>query len=358
MVVLDIKDANLLLVPAERADIIIDFSQYEPGSIIILYNDAPAANPAFDVRYDYFTGCTDQIAAGGAPTTLPGYGSNTRTIMQFRVVARPGGPSPPLDVANLTTEIGKAYVASQDPPLIPQSDYASLYGGVLGDPSLYVDNKVYVEDNFLTFKNINVSATAVADVVDGKVIAAIMTNGGSDYIPQTTTVRIDPPPSGQGVQATATPLFGTGTLQSVTVTNPGSGYHLVPATVNGITGANNAPVTLQTTANVNLSNGSISSINLPAPVYIYNTLPTVTIAAPIDKVNGVQATAIVVLGANRRISGFTITKSGSGYLPLLSLDGAYGSEAQASAILSYDPATKKNAVVGVSNNKLTNKTNK
>ena len=84
---LNVTDHTLLLGPAERADVIVDFSQVPAGSKLILYNDAPAPVPAFDPRYDYYTGDPDQTATGGAPTTLPGYGPNTRTIMQFQVQA-------------------------------------------------------------------------------------------------------------------------------------------------------------------------------------------------------------------------------------------------------------------------------
>ena len=49
--------------------------------------------PAFDSRYDYFTGDQDQVMTGGAPTTLPGYGPNTRTVMQIQVAGRPA-PAP------------------------------------------------------------------------------------------------------------------------------------------------------------------------------------------------------------------------------------------------------------------------
>jgi len=71
--------------PAERADVIIDFSQVPAGSKLILYNDGPAPTPGFDPRYDYYTGNPDFTSTGGAPTTLAGYGPNTRTIMQFQV---------------------------------------------------------------------------------------------------------------------------------------------------------------------------------------------------------------------------------------------------------------------------------
>jgi spore coat protein A len=69
----------LLLAPAERADLIIDFSQVPAGSKLILYSDAPAPFPGGDALNDYIT-----------PTTGP----NTRTLMQFRVVERQGAPDP------------------------------------------------------------------------------------------------------------------------------------------------------------------------------------------------------------------------------------------------------------------------
>ncbi len=81
---------NLLLAPAERADLIIDFSSVPVGSNLILYNDAPAPFPGGDPRNDYFTGCPDQSGIGGAASTTAGKGPNTRTLMQFRMVALSG----------------------------------------------------------------------------------------------------------------------------------------------------------------------------------------------------------------------------------------------------------------------------
>jgi spore coat protein A len=83
---------NLLLAPAERADVIIDFSSVPVGSKLILYSDTPAPFPSGDARNDYFTGDPDQTAFGGSPTTQPGFGPNTRTLMQFRVVPLSGSP--------------------------------------------------------------------------------------------------------------------------------------------------------------------------------------------------------------------------------------------------------------------------
>ncbi len=80
----NVSDFSVLLGPAERADVIVDFSAFA-GKTLILYNDAPAAFPALDPRNDYYTGNPDQFDTGGTGSTLPGYGPNIRTIMQIKV---------------------------------------------------------------------------------------------------------------------------------------------------------------------------------------------------------------------------------------------------------------------------------
>ena len=82
---------SLLLAPAERADVIVDFSRFA-GKTLILYNDAPAAFPARVPSYDYYTGAPD-LSPVGAPSILPGYGPNTRTIMQVVVANVPAAPT-------------------------------------------------------------------------------------------------------------------------------------------------------------------------------------------------------------------------------------------------------------------------
>ena len=81
---------NLLLAPAERADVIVDFNGVAAGSRFILYSDSPAPFPGGDARYDYFTGDPDQTAAGGAPSTAAGYGPNTRTLLKITVTSGTG----------------------------------------------------------------------------------------------------------------------------------------------------------------------------------------------------------------------------------------------------------------------------
>ncbi|MCR4393330.1 MAG: hypothetical protein NUV31_03045, partial [Dehalococcoidales bacterium] len=51
----NVDSGTLILAPAERADVIVDFSAYA-GKTLILYNDAPAPFPALAPQYDYYTG--------------------------------------------------------------------------------------------------------------------------------------------------------------------------------------------------------------------------------------------------------------------------------------------------------------
>jgi FtsP/CotA-like multicopper oxidase with cupredoxin domain len=80
----NVSGGTLILGSAERADVIVDFSQYA-GQTLILYNDAPAPFPALAPQYDYYTGAPDMTDTGSSPGTQPGWGPNTRTIMQIRV---------------------------------------------------------------------------------------------------------------------------------------------------------------------------------------------------------------------------------------------------------------------------------
>jgi FtsP/CotA-like multicopper oxidase with cupredoxin domain len=120
---------SLNLMPGERADVIVDFSRYA-GKTLILYNDAPAAYPSADPRYDYFTGDEDLSGIGGAPTTLAGFGPNTRTIMQIKVST---GSPVPFDITPLQTALPAAFKASQPVPVVPESVYSAAYGTPMSD---------------------------------------------------------------------------------------------------------------------------------------------------------------------------------------------------------------------------------
>jgi len=149
----NVQDHSLLLGSAERADVIVDFSQFA-GKTLILYNDAPAGFPANDPRNDYYTGDDSQVTSGGAPTTMAGYGPNTRTIMQIRVADV--APAQPFDLNALMAAFSSSsdhqgvFESSQDPILVPQSGYNSAYGQSFSDNAF-----VRIQDTTMTFQTLN-----------------------------------------------------------------------------------------------------------------------------------------------------------------------------------------------------------
>ncbi len=92
---------QLLLSPAERADLIVDFRNVAPGSVLILYNDGEGpftdgvANQGNN--YDYYPGNPN------TPASIPGYGPNSRTIMQIRVKPRVGPADPVISLPPVFT---------------------------------------------------------------------------------------------------------------------------------------------------------------------------------------------------------------------------------------------------------------
>ena len=109
---------------------IVDFSQYA-GQTLILYNDAPAAFPARVSSYDYYTGGPD-LSPVGAPSTLPGYGPNTRTIMQVKVAS--SAPASSFNLAALQAAFrhhadgSGVFESGQNPIIVGQAGYNSAYG--------------------------------------------------------------------------------------------------------------------------------------------------------------------------------------------------------------------------------------
>lgn len=121
---------NLLLAPAERGDIVIDFNG-AAGQTFILYNDAVAPFPGGDSRNEYFTGDPDQTAFGGAPTTLQGFGPNTRTLMKI-VVAAGAGDSVPTSgwLAQLNTQLLNNFLTGNQPALLYNNGNPAVPGPI------------------------------------------------------------------------------------------------------------------------------------------------------------------------------------------------------------------------------------
>ena len=121
---------NLLLAPAERADVVIDFNGVA-GSTFILYNDAPAPFPGGDSRNDYFTGDFDQTAFGGAPSTQPGFGPNTRTLLKITVGSGAGDTASTTSwLTRLNNQLKTNFLNGNQPGLLYNNGDPSMPGPV------------------------------------------------------------------------------------------------------------------------------------------------------------------------------------------------------------------------------------
>ena len=152
----NVQDHALLLAPAERADVIVDFSKYA-GKTLILYNDAPAAFPALDPRYDYYTGAPDMTDTGGHWGPKVGFGPNTRTIMQIKVAD--ATPADPFDLASLEAEFASTdtetgvFERGQDPIIVGQTAYNKAYNTEF--PTSWPNWGISrIQDNSLSFKTV------------------------------------------------------------------------------------------------------------------------------------------------------------------------------------------------------------
>ena len=284
--VLNIWNHGLLIGPAERADVVVDFSQFA-GKTLIMYNDAPAPVPAFDTRVDYYTGDPDQTSSGGAPSTLPGYGPNTRTIMQVKVNAVAGG----------ATSTGTS-VAS-----------VSVTNGGTGysNPSVAIAAPT--------------SGTTATATATGTVTGLVLTNAGAGYSNPTIALNNAPgDTTGSGAKAAF-----SGGITGLTLGNPGLGYANMPTvgfSGGGTLASATATGSVDPTITINNGGGGYTS-----------TLNVVTLTAPPSP--GTTATATATGAVDKLTPG-----TGSGTInappPVITLDAAPagGTNATAQATMS------------------------
>lgn len=167
--VLNVQEHALWLGPAERADVVVDFSPYA-GQTLILYNDSGAPVPAFDPRNDHYTDNDDMTDSGGCAPTGAGMGPNTRTIMQVRVrgtktgapSAAPGTPGTlpvnwinPATQARMAAALPTYYKKNQSVPIVPQPWFDSVgytYNGAPTGPNNSAPVKIaHINDTSITY---------------------------------------------------------------------------------------------------------------------------------------------------------------------------------------------------------------
>ena len=294
----NVTDRSLLLGCAERADVIVDFSQHA-GKTLILYNDAPAAFPALDPRYDYYTGCPDQMDAGGAPSTLPGYGPNVRTIMQFNVGAVGGGAQV---LSGVTVTAGGA-----DYAYMPDVEFSGGGGsGAAAIASGGLDHITVLNggSGYATAPTVNIAGTTGTAATASTTVSvdSLTFAPGAGYLAAPTVQLTD---TGVG---TGLPVSGTTTISAaaIVVDSGGSGYTAPSVSITDPTGAG---VGATATATMSLSAILVD----PLAIGSGYTAPVVTITDVLGgSGTGADATAAfdLVTGA---ITGFTVVTAGSGY---------------------------------------------
>ena len=241
IIVLNVLEKTLFMAPAERADVIVDFRNFA-GKTIILYNDSPAPVPAGDPRYDFYTGNPDYSATagvnnqGGAPSSVAGFGPNTRTIVQFRVAG--SGGTAPLDdydtaptgilakLQNVTTGLPAIFKATQDVPIVPESAYNALAytGGATTDTFARIQNLS------LTFTPYG-STTPITMAMKNKAIQELFDPQGR----MNATLGVELPFTGALIQTTVplgfidppTEIFAPGETQLWKITHNGVDTHVI-----------------------------------------------------------------------------------------------------------------------------------
>jgi FtsP/CotA-like multicopper oxidase with cupredoxin domain len=300
--VLNVLQKGLYIGPAERYDVVVDFNTASCQRLIV-YNDAPAPMPAFDPRNDYYTNDPDNTSTGGAPSTAPGYGPNTRTVMMINLTSVPAGAT--LNTTNITTYLPQAFAATQDAPVVPEPAFNTAMGYTAP-----LTNYARIQDMSMGWFN-------------GPLTKINVTAGGLNYLPATTNVAIS---GGGGTSATATAVITPVVLTKLNLLTPGSGFTANPTvTITGGGGAGAAGTATFTkiVKSIAVSNGGSN----------YTTVPTVTFTGG----GGTGAIATAVLNTTtHKVASITVNFGGSGYTsaPTVTITGGGGTGAKATASIT------------------------
>ncbi len=297
-----VSSVSLFLPPAVRADVLVDLRGYE-GKTLILYNDAPAPIPLFDARYDIFTkDPVDRTVKGGVPMIPPGFGPNTRTIMQIRVV--PTTIEAPRNFDRLDTAIPQAFAASHEPHVVPPGIYATVADETLNvtggqKPVARILTEApgfgYTSPPRVTLYGSpgTVITPGTAHATLNGVSGVIVTNGGSGYTsPPTVTFT-----GGGGTGAAAQAIVSGGVVTAVVMTELGSNYTTSPTVTlsgGGGTGA---------TAIARVTLGTVGSIVIDNPG-LYTKAPYVFFSGG----GGMGAAGAAMLQGDMPLDGKTIVE--------------------------------------------------
>ena len=292
----------LLLMPAMRADVVIDLSGYKDGDTLIVYNDAPAPMPMWWPLNDYYTDDPDQTSTGGAVTTPPGFGPNTRTVMQIRIKGTKTS-SYNFNLATLQAAIPKAFAIDQPKPLVPQMAYNAAFPG-------FATADTYAQGPTVTL-NMTGAPQPVAKI-------KTMMPGNNYTAPKVTVVG--------NCSSVPTATAGLNPCGGITLLTSGAGYTTTPTvTIGSPASTYTAPTVpaagaVQATAFATVSGGIVNSIMIDEPGSNYNinpldikAIPTCAISAPpctINTTTCIQATCSAFTATAKTVGSITVTNPG------------------------------------------------
>ncbi len=363
---------SLLLMPAMRADVIVDFSKandgsaYQAGDTLIMYNDAPAPMPGFWTLNDYYSDDPDQRSIGGAPPTPPGFGPNTRTIMQIRIAGTkvstldytvqakptfdrksPTGQfnAPQLSSIGATLSLlqntmqPRAFAVAQDKPLVPQMAYKPAYPTDPVYTALTTDT--YVQAYMSSF-----NVTGTPQLISK--IKAVLPGNNYTVAPTVSIIGGGCTPAPTNTTATA----GLNPIGAISLLTTGAGYTSIPVVTLGPAGAGGVLATALAT----VTGGAVTAITVDDPGSNYSTLvaPTCVIAPPtgcvINTTTCVQATCSAQVATANTVGHITIntpTTCNQPPIVMIVTNNPGGTGAQAEALLANDLVmTGKNMTEG------------
>ena len=190
-----------------------------------------------------------------------------------------------------------------DLDIITAGDYKWKYMGTVTDG----DAIRFLDSNWIPVRKLSGSNGQRFDV-NGRIDTITLTNGGSGYVVAPGVSILG---DGQGASAVCT-IDSSGVVDSISIISAGSGYSFAIAQFLINSGVKNITVT----------NGGSG--------YDPNNPPTVTISIP-DAADGIQATGTATVTLSGEISGVVITEDGSGYEnpPTVTFSGSGGATATA-----------------------------
>ena len=167
-----------------------------------------------------------------------------------------------------------------------------------------------------------------------------ITNPGSGYV-SAPTVTISAPNDANGVQATAVSTISTGSggIAAINLSSGGSGYTFVP---NVIIGAPDQTGGTQAQAYATISGGAVVAVTVSNAGSGYTTAPSITFSS-----GAAAATAVIATG---QVNSITLTNAGTGYTasPTITIS-APPSGTTATAIASYNTFKTGTVAVAITN---------